>query len=90
MLRFIQFPAPREVTQLLQQSRVLKCVPKVFVSAAGAPEQVLIDRSSGHANLDEAAADIVRKRWRFAPATQGGRAVSARVAVPVSFTLKSR
>lgn len=63
---------------------------KVLVNAAGAAEQVLIDRSSGYANLDNAAADIVKKRWRFVPAKQGDKAVSAWVAIPMAFELKNR
>lgn len=63
---------------------------RVFVSATGVPEQVLIDQSSGFASLDEAAADVVRKRWRFEPATQDAQAVSAWVVIPMSFSLKNR
>jgi len=60
---------------------------RVQVSADGAPLQVLLDRTSGHAELDEAALDIVRKRWKFAPAKQGDRAVAAWVIVPVEYSI---
>ncbi|MFN3514808.1 MAG: energy transducer TonB [Phenylobacterium sp.] len=63
---------------------------KVLVGADGRPEQVLLDKTSGFPNLDAAALDIVRKRWRFAPATQGDRPVAAWVAVPMQFSLKDR
>lgn len=63
---------------------------RVQVSAEGAPTQVLIDRSSGSSDLDAAAQDVVKKRWRFAPAKQGDRAVSAWVVVPMEFSLKDR
>lgn len=63
---------------------------RVQVSAEGAPTQVLLDRSSGSADLDAAAVDIVKKRWRFAPAKQGDRPVSAWVVVPMEFSLKNR
>jgi protein TonB len=63
---------------------------KVLVSAGGEPEQVQVDTSSGHAELDIAAADIVRKRWRFVPAREGERVVAAWVIVPISFQLKNR
>lgn len=63
---------------------------RVQVSAEGAPSQVSIDRSSGFAELDNAAVDVVKRRWRFAPAKQGDRAVSAWVIVPMEFSLKSR
>ena len=58
------------------------------ISDIGAAEQVLLDRSSGHAALDAAALDIVKKRWRFAPAKQGERTVAAWVLVPIAFELK--
>lgn len=63
---------------------------KVLVSPAGSPEQVQIDRSSGFPNLDAAALDVVKRRWRFVPARQGDRAVSAWVVVPMQFELKDR
>ncbi|MBP7648598.1 MAG: energy transducer TonB [Phenylobacterium sp.] len=60
---------------------------RVQVSAEGAPAQVLLDRSSGWPELDAAAMDVVKKRWKFAPAKQGDRAVSAWVIVPMEFSL---
>jgi protein TonB len=60
---------------------------RVQVSADGAPTQVLLERSSGSADLDAAAMDVVKKRWKFAPAKQGDRAVSAWVIVPMEFSL---
>lgn len=61
---------------------------RVQVSAEGAPSQVLLDRSSGFPELDGAALDIVKKRWRFVPAQQGGQPVSAWVLVPLEFSIK--
>lgn len=63
---------------------------KVLVGVSGTAEQVLVDASSGFASLDEAAADIVRRRWRFVPATQNNRPVSAWVHIPMVFELKNR
>lgn len=60
---------------------------RVQVSADGAPAQVLLDRSSGWPELDAAALDVVKKRWKFAPAKQGDRPVSAWVIVPMEFSL---
>lgn len=61
---------------------------RVQVSAEGAPLQVLLDRSSGHPDLDAAALDVVRKRWKFAPAKQADRPVTAWVLVPLEYSLK--
>lgn len=63
---------------------------KVLVDAGGSPVQVLVGSSSGFAALDEAAVDIVRRRWRFVPAKQGGTAVEAWVEIPMEFALKDR
>jgi protein TonB len=60
---------------------------RVQVGPDGAPLQVLLDRTSGYRDLDGAALDVVRKRWRFAPAKQGDRAVAAWVIVPLEFSL---
>lgn len=63
---------------------------RVLVDARGSPVQVLIGRSSGFVDLDEAAADVVRRRWRFAAATEGNVAVEAWVEIPIEFSLKDR
>lgn len=60
---------------------------RVQVSPEGAPTQVLLDHSSGWPELDAAAMDVVKKRYKFAPAKQGDRAVSAWVIVPMEFSL---
>ena len=60
---------------------------RVHVGPDGAPDQVLLERTSGHTDLDAAALDVVKKRWRFAPAKQGDRAVAAWVTVPLEFSL---
>ncbi|MCA9773805.1 MAG: energy transducer TonB, partial [Myxococcales bacterium] len=46
-----------------------------------------IRKSSGHAILDEAAVESVR-RWRFRPGLRGGRPADAWVEVPVRFSLR--
>ena len=61
---------------------------RVQVGADGGASQVLINRSSGHKELDEAAQDVVKKRWRFVPAKQGDRAIAGWVIVPLEFELK--
>lgn len=61
---------------------------RVQVAADGTASQVLISRSSGHKELDDAARDVVKKRWRFVPAKQGGQAIVGWVIVPLEFELK--
>ena len=59
---------------------------KVLVGTDGRPRDVVIDRSSGDARLDEAAVVAVRK-WRFEPARRDGKAVQAPLVVPIRFEL---
>lgn len=58
----------------------------VLVAAKGHALEVLVKKSSGHGILDKAAVKAVRT-WRFVPATRGGRAVRARLEVPIRFSL---
>lgn len=68
-----------------EQGKVLLLVQ---VSAQGTAERVEIHAGSGHARLDSAALEAV-KRWRFVPARRGDAAVAASVVVPVVFRLGS-
>ncbi|WP_051220199.1 energy transducer TonB [Methylococcus capsulatus] len=59
---------------------------KVHVLPRGLPAEVELQASSGHDILDESALETVR-RWRFVPATKGGKAVASWVVVPLEFSL---
>jgi len=61
-------------------------VVAVEVTADGAAQSVVVQRSSGYPVLDSAALDAVRN-WRFTPAQRAGQAVSAAVQVPIRFRL---
>lgn len=74
---------PRMSKRAGEQGRVLM---KVLVTTEGMPASVDIQKSSGFERLDAAAINAV-KQWRFEPARKGGKAVSAYVLVPLSFTL---
>jgi len=60
---------------------------RVYVGADGRVGDVVIHESAGHADLDSAAADAV-KRWRFEPARRGAEAVGVWVLLPVEFRLR--
>jgi protein TonB len=60
---------------------------KIYVSDRGMVENVLVERSAGHPDLDLAAMEAV-KQWRFEPAKQGNRPVAVWVMLPVRFALK--
>jgi len=48
---------------------------------------VIVQETAGHPDLDEAAAEAVR-RWRFDPARRGNDPVAMWVLLPVEFRLK--
>ena len=70
--------------RLGEQGRV---VLRVLVNSAGSADEVQIRTPSGHARLDDAARETVR-RWRFVPAKRGATPVPAWVLIPISFSLE--
>ena len=79
-------PPPYPVTALRAgvQGTVLL---RVLVDENGKPVQVLIVKSSGSHELDNAARNHVLAAWRFHPARREGHAVQAWTQVPVEFKL---
>ena len=59
----------------------------VQLDASGAVQEVEVETSAGHPDLDAAAVAAVRG-WRFNPARNGGKAVPSRIGVPIQFSLK--
>ena len=57
---------------------------KVLVTREGRASTVNLEKSSGHANLDQHALQAVR-RWRFAPARQGNEPVEQWMTVNVDY-----
>jgi len=55
------------------------------ISTDGAPTDIRVENSSGHPQLDAAAADAVTE-WVFRPGTRGGSPVETDLRVPVTFT----
>lgn len=60
---------------------------RVYVASDGRVAEVLIQESAGHPDLDNAAAEAV-KRWRFEPARRGTDAAGVWVLLPVEFRLR--
>jgi len=63
---------------------------RVLVDETGKPIQVLILKSSGSRELDNAAREHVLAAWRFHPAQREGHATQAWAQVPVKFSLSNR
>ncbi|MBX3635791.1 MAG: energy transducer TonB [Rubrivivax sp.] len=59
---------------------------RVVVSAQGLPLQVSVQRSSGHARLDEQALWAMRQA-RFQPYTEGGRALEVEAVAVIEYLL---
>jgi protein TonB len=57
------------------------------VDAEGRVTGTSIKQSSGHPDLDKAAVNAVNK-WKFKPATKGGRKIKATCVVPFNFEVK--
>ena len=60
---------------------------RVHVLVDGRVGDVLVQETAGHPDLDQAAAEAVR-RWRFDPARRGKDPVAMWVLLPVEFRLK--
>lgn len=65
-----------------------KVVLNVEVLAEGLCGQINVHQSSGHEMLDTAALQTV-KTWKFAPARQGGHAVTKWFKIPIQFALNN-
>ncbi len=61
----------------------------IYILADGRVGEVKLDRSSGHAKLDDSALREA-KRWRFVPGTSDGKPMAMWKQVPVTFRLNTR
>jgi protein TonB len=81
-------PAPRYPRQALRAGDEGRVTLRVLVDETGKPKEVLVEQSSGHRLLDQAARDQVLAKWRFHPATTpDGRRIAAWALVPIEFKL---
>lgn len=84
---YLNNPAPEYPPlsrRLQEEGRVLL---RVQVGADGTAQSVEVQSSSGFDHLDSAARRAVLE-WRFVPAQQFGRPISASVLVPVVFSIR--
>jgi periplasmic protein TonB len=84
---YLENPAPAYPALSRRLGEQGKVILRVLVNPAGAADEVLVRNSSGHARLDDAARDTVR-RWKFVPARRGAEPVAAWVLIPISFRLE--
>ena len=74
------------VARRLAQQGTLRL--KLVVTEQGTVSDAVVVNSSGSDYLDKAAVDWVKKFWRYEPAKQGTRAVTAEVPAVVEFKLQ--
>jgi TonB family protein len=60
---------------------------RYLVQADGTVGECAVITSSGSSRLDDAACTMVKRRWRFTPATQKGKPVAEYLLAEVSFEL---
>ncbi|MET1163347.1 MAG: TonB family protein, partial [Pseudoxanthomonas sp.] len=77
-------PPPAYPTEALSRKQDGKVVLIVDVGADGSVTDARIDTSNPPTVFDAAALDAVKK-WKFTPAMEQGRAVPAKVQIPVTF-----
>ena len=86
-LRYLNAPAPGYPRDALLAGAQGTVTLRVLVDVDGSPLEVSIEHSSGNRSLDNAARSQVLRRWKFQPATDGGRPVQAYGLIPVDFKL---
>lgn len=87
-LAYMQAPAPAYPSAARRMHMQGTVVLRVLVDIDGRPLQVVVESSSGHAELDRAAQNQVLSKWRFQPATAQGRPTQAWARIPVTFNLQ--
>ena len=83
---YLQNPKPGYPMSARRNGEQGTVLLRVVVTREGRAASVSIEKSSGFAVLDRAAADAV-KGWRFVPARRGTQPVEAPVLVPIVFSL---
>lgn len=87
-LEYASAPAPAYPRDALRRRSEGTVLLQVLVDTDGRPLDVVVQQSSGHRVLDDAARQQVLKRWRFKPAMRDGVAIQAIGLVPVAFKLQ--
>lgn len=86
-VQYLRLP-PVEVPRLSRRAGESGTVwLRVVVDARGLPVQVSLQRSSGHARLDEQALWAMRQA-RFKPHTENGQPIELEVTAPIEYTLE--
>jgi periplasmic protein TonB len=79
-------PNPTYPPEAVQQGLEGRVILSVTIAASGEVTKVTVAKSCGYDVLDQAALDAVC-RWRFSPATRGGKPVQWTARLPIRFRL---
>lgn len=83
---YLHTPEPAYPASAREDGEEGVVILRVRISRGGLPEEIVLERSSGHGALDRAAIVGV-KRWSFTPARRGDEAIEAWMQVPIRFRL---
>lgn len=86
-LRAVDNPPPVYPQLARRRGQEGRVIVRVVVDTSGHAASVVVEESSGHSLLDQAASTAVRG-WLFEPARLGGVAVTGEALVPVIFSLR--
>lgn len=86
---YLRNPPPIYPDTARRRSLEGRTLLRVLIDSEGEVVSVRLEESSGHRVLDDEALRTVR-RWRFTPASEGGKAIEAEVLVPIKFTLREK
>ena len=81
-----QNPPPQYPASAMQRGLQGVVLLRALIEKEGEAAEVLIEKSSGHTSLDEAALKAVKK-WKFTPGHVGAVTVSSWIKIPVRFEL---
>lgn len=86
--RYRETPQPHYPDSARREGKEGRVLLRVLVDEEGRTKVVEVNSSSGHAKLDQAATEALKK-WRFVPARAGGKPVETWVKVPIDFQLSN-
>lgn len=84
---YLANPAPPYPNQSRRMGEEGKVLLRVLVDTRGLPQRVELRKTSGFDRLDDVAIATV-KHWKFVPARQGEKTISAWVLIPINFNLR--
>jgi periplasmic protein TonB len=84
--RYRETPRPQYPESARREGREGRVLLRVLIDNRGRSREVEINRTSGSAALDDAAAEAI-KHWRFHPALYGDQPVESWLRIPIEFRL---